>query len=47
MIALASITVGYWFTLEEEKLLTQQFGDEYRNYTAKVPMFIPKLRKRG
>ena len=46
-IAAASIAVGYWFTLEEEKLLIQQFGDEYREYKTKVPMFIPKLRERG
>jgi protein-S-isoprenylcysteine O-methyltransferase Ste14 len=47
VIAIASIMVGYWFTLEEEGLLTQQFGDRYREYKAKVPMFIPKPRKRG
>jgi protein-S-isoprenylcysteine O-methyltransferase Ste14 len=47
VISLASIMVGYWFTLEEEKLLIQQFGDRYREYKAKVPMFIPKLRKKS
>jgi protein-S-isoprenylcysteine O-methyltransferase Ste14 len=47
VIAIASIILGYWFTLEEEELLTQQFGDRYREYKAKVPMFIPKLGKRG
>jgi protein-S-isoprenylcysteine O-methyltransferase Ste14 len=47
VIAIASIIVGYWFTFEEEELLTQQFGDRYREYKAKVPMFIPKPRKRG
>jgi len=47
LIAIVSIVVGYWFTLEEEKLLTQQFGDRYREYKAKVPMFVPKPRKRG
>jgi len=47
MIALASIIVGYWFTLEEEKLLMQQFGDRYREYKARVPMFVPRLRRRG
>jgi protein-S-isoprenylcysteine O-methyltransferase Ste14 len=44
-IAIVSIIVGYWFTLEEEELLTQQFGDTYREYKAKVPMFIPKPKK--
>lgn len=47
IIALASIILGYWFTLEEEKLLIQQFGDRYREYKAKVPMFVPKPRRRG
>jgi len=47
VIAVASIIVGYWFTLEEEKLLIQQFGDRYREYKARVPMFLPKLRRRG
>jgi protein-S-isoprenylcysteine O-methyltransferase Ste14 len=46
-IAVASIILGCWFTLVEEKLLIQQFGDEYRRYRARVPMFIPKLRRRG
>jgi protein-S-isoprenylcysteine O-methyltransferase Ste14 len=45
-LALASVIMGYWFTLEEEKLLIQQFGDEYREYKTRVPMFIPKLRRR-
>lgn len=47
VIAVASIIVGYWFTLEEEKLLTQQFGDRYRDYKARVPMFVPRLRRTG
>jgi protein-S-isoprenylcysteine O-methyltransferase Ste14 len=47
VIALASIMVGYWFTLEEERLLIQQFGDRYREYKAKVPMFFPKIRKKS
>ena len=47
VIAVASIPIGYWFTLEEEKLLMQQFGDRYREYKAGVPMFVPKLRKRA
>jgi len=45
VIAVAGIIAGYWFTLEEEKLLMQQFGDRYREYRARVPMFVPKLTK--
>jgi protein-S-isoprenylcysteine O-methyltransferase Ste14 len=47
VLAVASVMVGYWFTLEEEKLLIRQFGDGYREYKTKVPMFVPKLRRRG
>ena len=47
VIAVVGIIVGYWFTLEEEELLTQQFGGRYREYKAEVPMYIPKLGKRG
>jgi protein-S-isoprenylcysteine O-methyltransferase Ste14 len=47
LVAVASIIVTYWFTLEEEKLLIQQFGDEYREYKARVPMFIPQLARRA
>jgi protein-S-isoprenylcysteine O-methyltransferase Ste14 len=47
VIAVVAIIVGYWFTLEEEELLIQQFGDRYREYKAEVPMYIPKLRKGG
>ncbi|HRI19606.1 MAG TPA: isoprenylcysteine carboxylmethyltransferase family protein [Panacibacter sp.] len=30
-------------TLLEEQRLLKLFGDEYKNYTARVPMFIPKF----
>ena len=46
LIAIVNVIVGYWFTLEEEKELIQQFGDGYREYKARVPMFIPKLRRK-
>jgi protein-S-isoprenylcysteine O-methyltransferase Ste14 len=46
-IAIAFIMVGYWFTLEEEELLIEQFGDRYREYKARVPMFVPRLRRTG
>lgn len=42
LIAIVNVIVGYWFTLEEEKELIRQFGDGYRKYKARVPMFIPK-----
>jgi protein-S-isoprenylcysteine O-methyltransferase Ste14 len=47
VIAAASIPIGYWFTLEEEKLLIQQFGNRYSKYKAGVPMFVPRLTERG
>lgn len=47
IIAVASVVLGYWFTFEEEKLLIQQFGDGYREYKVKVPMFIPNFRKKS
>ena len=47
LIAIVNVIVGYWFTLEEEKELIQQFGDGYREYKARVPMFIPKLRRKS
>ena len=30
---------------KEERQMLDQFGDEYRDYQARVPMFIPHLRK--
>jgi protein-S-isoprenylcysteine O-methyltransferase Ste14 len=47
VIAMTFIMLGYWFTLEEEGLLIQQFGDRYCEYKAKVPMFVPRLRRTG
>jgi len=34
----------YHVTLEEERLLTQRFGDEYLKYQKKTGRFIPRLR---
>ena len=47
LIAIVNVMVGYWFALEEEKELIQQFGDGYREYKARVPMFIPKLKRKS
>jgi protein-S-isoprenylcysteine O-methyltransferase Ste14 len=47
LIAIVNVIVGYWFTLEEEKELIRKFGDGYREYKARVPMFIPKLRRKS
>jgi protein-S-isoprenylcysteine O-methyltransferase Ste14 len=47
LIAIVEVILEYWFTLEEEKELIQQFGDGYREYKARVPMFIPKLRRKS
>jgi protein-S-isoprenylcysteine O-methyltransferase Ste14 len=47
LMALVNVIIGYWFTVEEEKALIQQFGDEYREYEARVPMFIPTLWKKS
>lgn len=46
ILVIIGIIVGYWLTLEE-KLLIQQFGDKYREYEARVPMFISKLRRKS
>jgi len=34
----------YCVTIEEERLLTQRFGDEYLKYQKKTGRFIPRLR---
>jgi protein-S-isoprenylcysteine O-methyltransferase Ste14 len=47
LIAVVDVIAIYWFALEEEKELIQQFGDGYREYKARVPMFIPKLKKKS
>lgn len=45
---LVIITAFYWYISRyEEKLLTQRFGDEYREYMRKVPMLFPINFKRN
>jgi protein-S-isoprenylcysteine O-methyltransferase Ste14 len=38
----------YFISKYEEKLLTQRFGEEYREYMKKVPMLFPiKIKPAG
>jgi protein-S-isoprenylcysteine O-methyltransferase Ste14 len=38
------IIVAYWLLArKEERDVLREFGDEYRDYMARVPMFIPRL----
>ena len=39
------IFVYYRLSKREEREMMELFGDEYRRYTEKTPMFIPKLSK--
>lgn len=39
------IIVYYRLSKREENEMIVLFGDEYRKYIEKTPMFIPKLRK--
>lgn len=41
-----TIVLVTWMKLEE-KALTERFGDDYRRYKEKTPMFIPNYFKRG
>lgn len=44
VIAIVLYFIGTIFRIKvEERLLTQHFGDEYKNYKQKVPAFIPFL----
>jgi len=47
LITLVYVAVTYAFVLEEEKLLIGKFGEAYREYRARVPMFIPSLRRKN
>ncbi len=38
------IITTYLTSRKEEEELIREFGDEYRAYTTRVPMFIPRLR---
>ena len=41
-----AIAFLHYISRYEEKLLLEQFGDEYRQYMEDVPMYIPRLRRR-
>ncbi len=43
-LVLFPVIVAAYYTLarKEEKVMTKNFGDEYRAYVKKVPMFFPK-----
>ena len=34
----------YFISRHEERLLTERFGEEYRNYIQEVPMLIPRIK---
>jgi protein-S-isoprenylcysteine O-methyltransferase Ste14 len=44
LLPIAAIPGYYSITFEEEKLLTQRFGDEYLRYQKRTGRFIPRLR---
>jgi protein-S-isoprenylcysteine O-methyltransferase Ste14 len=40
------LLVMYWrLALREEREVTAEFGEAYRRYAARVPAFIPLLRR--
>lgn len=41
------VAAYYALSRKEEKIMIQSFGDEYRVYVKKVPMFFPKLKETG
>ena len=47
LIALVNVVMGYWFALAEENELIRQFGNGYREYKARVPMFIPTRKRKS
>ena len=44
LFPIAAVPGYYYVTIEEERLLTQRFGDEYLKYQKKTGRFIPRLR---
>ena len=51
-LAALAVGIGAIFFLRticrhEERLLLERYGDEYRDYMRDVPMWLPRLRRRG
>lgn len=43
-VAIIAIPIMIWSIIDEEKLLTKQYGEEYKKYMQKVPWrIIPKI----
>jgi protein-S-isoprenylcysteine O-methyltransferase Ste14 len=45
LFPLMAVPGYYRITFQEEELLTQHFGDEYREYRKRTGRFLPRLRK--
>jgi protein-S-isoprenylcysteine O-methyltransferase Ste14 len=46
LIALGGVLLTYLLTRSEEEYLKQRFGTDYLEYISKVPMFIPRIKKK-
>lgn len=42
-----AIVFLHYISRQEEKLLLARFGEDYSNYMRDVPMWIPRVRRRG
>jgi protein-S-isoprenylcysteine O-methyltransferase Ste14 len=40
------ILLNFLVAWKEEKELLKEFGDIYKNYKERVPMFVPKFKKK-
>ena len=45
-IWVAAVVFLHYISRYEEKLLLERFGDEYEQYMRRVPMWIPRVRRR-
>ena len=45
IIAIIIIIMFYPISIKEEKLMIDQFGDEYRDYMKRTGRFLPRLRQ--